>query len=590
MRRTHARHPAARGPLGGSFFLLLVILAVPTGALCAPSSDNVGPQAARIATAQGAVFVRGGAQGDWGYADPSIVLEEGDEVLAGSRAEVTLEFPRGIFVTLSEGSRLAIHRFRPGLYLRLRYGTFHVVLLDDLQGYERARIEWPRGNLYVSERGAYRADVFRDGLARVATLRGEAVVSASGGRSLVDAGEVVYVEPGGLPTNEGSYLAGDFDAYDHYALDRVFGAPWASLPPHLAGYGAVGLRQLSQHGQWLYVPEWGKYAWRPRGVARSWRPYRDGRWAFTGLGPTWFPREPWGFAPFHYGRWGFLPRYGWLWQPGSRFSPAWVQFGQSGNMIGWGVIGPNNQMVVPPASLYGSPYVFMAKSDFKTGKPVKALAPKPMPQDAILVDDPSTIVEPGAEAKIKAPRVKPGHPAPADQAAKQVERAALKAEKKAQREAEREAHDLGPGGKGKGVESTDATGTPEPTPVETPDPIPGGGAGEAPGPPPTIVAPTTPAPGSPPDEDTTPPPEETTPTSPPEAGSDAEGTPPSTPPPAPIVPQPGVSPPSPGTPTITPLPTIPAPGIPGTTGVPGPKGKKGAEKPGVPKAEAPETP
>jgi hypothetical protein len=49
-------------------------------------------------------------------------------------------------------------------------------------------MEWPRGNVHLEERGCYRADVFRDGLARVAALRGEAIVSASGGRSIVDAG------------------------------------------------------------------------------------------------------------------------------------------------------------------------------------------------------------------------------------------------------------------------------------------------------------------------------------------------------------------------------------------------------------------
>ena len=460
MTGTHARSATSRGPLAILLpsFLLLVAFAFPARPVHATSSS--GPEAARIATVQGAVLVRGEAQRDWGYAEPNLVLEEGDEVLVGSGNEATLEFPHSVFVTLSAGSRAEIHQIRPGLHLRLLYGTFHVVLLEDLHAYERARIEWPRGNIYVEERGCYRADVFRDGLARVASLRGEALVHASGGRSIVDAGEVVYVEPGGLPTSEGSYRAGDYDAFDRYALDRVWGSPSAALPPFLSGYGAVGLRDLSRYGQWIYVPAWGKYAWRPRGVARTWRPYRDGRYVFTGFGWTWIPREPWGYAPCHYGNWGYLPKYGWLWQPGRRFAPAWVRWSQAGNTVGWAVIGPNGQIVVPPAAIYGSPYVFMAAKDFQAGKPVKQIEAKGKPGEMKLPGDATPILEPDPEAKIKAPKLKPGHPSPANQAAEQAEKIALKQGEKSQREAEREARALAGGGHKGAKEATEGVEAP----------------------------------------------------------------------------------------------------------------------------------
>ena len=46
--------------------------------------------------------------------------------------------------------------------------------------------------------------------------------------------------------------------------------------------------------------------WTPAGVAADWAPYRYGHWVWVApWGWTWVEDEPWGFAPFHYGRWAF---------------------------------------------------------------------------------------------------------------------------------------------------------------------------------------------------------------------------------------------------------------------------------------------
>ena len=53
-----------------------------------------------------------------------------------------------------------------------------------------------------------------------------------------------------------------------------------------------------------------------RRVASDWAPYRFGRWAWVEpWGWTWVDDAPWGFAPFHYGRWA-LWRERWAWVPG----------------------------------------------------------------------------------------------------------------------------------------------------------------------------------------------------------------------------------------------------------------------------------
>ena len=71
--------------------------------------------------------------------------------------------------------------------------------------------------------------------------------------------------------------------------------------------------------------------WYSTNVAVGWAPYRFGHWVWVApWGWTWVDDAPWGFAPFHYGRWvpGW-PR--WAWVPGPVavhpvYAPALVAF------------------------------------------------------------------------------------------------------------------------------------------------------------------------------------------------------------------------------------------------------------------------
>ena len=67
-------------------------------------------------------------------------------------------------------------------------------------------------------------------------------------------------------------------------------------------------------------------------------------------GWTWVPNEPWGWAPFHYGRWDHSPALGWYWIPGSTWGPAWVSWAVGGDYVGWCPLGYRDRPVV----LYGA--------------------------------------------------------------------------------------------------------------------------------------------------------------------------------------------------------------------------------------------
>jgi hypothetical protein len=121
----------------------------------------------------------------------------------------------------------------------------------------------------------------------------------------------------------------------------------------------TGAEDLDRYGRWEAHPEYGAL-WFPLQVSVGWAPYRQGHWAWVRpWGWTWVDEAPWGFAPFHYGRWvNWGGRWGWA--PGDRvlrpvYAPALVAWVGGGNFgvsiqiggppIGWVPLAPRDWYV-----------------------------------------------------------------------------------------------------------------------------------------------------------------------------------------------------------------------------------------------------
>src|SRR5262249_18744748 len=90
------------------------------------------------------------------------------------------------------------------------------------------------------------------------------------------------------------------------------------VPPDM-----IGAEDLGQYGGWRNKPSYGP-VWGPPSVGVDWAPYRYGHWAYVmPWGWTWIDDAPWGFAPFHYGRW-VRAGWGWVWVPGQRVRPVYA--------------------------------------------------------------------------------------------------------------------------------------------------------------------------------------------------------------------------------------------------------------------------
>src|SRR3954470_24732152 len=100
-------------------------------------------------------------------------------------------------------------------------------------------------------------------------------------------------------------------------------------------------RKLEPYGAWRETADYG-YVWQPQQAqqSRDWRPYTDGRWAYTDAGWTWVSAEPFGWATYHYGRWLRLRKVGWVWVPGDEWAPAWVSWRTSKDYVGWAPLPP----------------------------------------------------------------------------------------------------------------------------------------------------------------------------------------------------------------------------------------------------------
>jgi uncharacterized protein YraI len=129
--------------------------------------------------------------------------------------------------------------------------------------------------------------------------------------------------------------------WDTYYRDQPFyNAQYRVSPPRGQDYVDDGVfyDRLSPYGSWTWTQ--GQYVWVPNAVDASWRPYTRGRWIYTRYGWTWVSDEPFGWATYHYGRWGYSGAVGWFWVPGNRWGPAWVSWRQSDDYLAWAPLPP----------------------------------------------------------------------------------------------------------------------------------------------------------------------------------------------------------------------------------------------------------
>jgi hypothetical protein len=338
-----------------SRWLPLLVLAF--GAAAAQAQQDVDPPArvASLSLIDGSVVFAPAGETEWVDAVLNRPITRGDRLWTdrGARAELHLG---SAVLHLDNQTFLDVTDLDDDvLQVSLNEGTVNA-RVRELARNENFEIDTPQLAFRASRPGDYRVDVDpAQGTTRVTVRSGSVLVYGANGQAqeLVGGQVVTFAGTDLERLNVQASLVPD--GFDRWAADRNR-AEDESIAARYVPREVVGYQQLDAYGSWAQDTSYGA-VWYPRVTVVDWAPYRYGHWEFIApWGWTWIDDAPWGFAPFHYGRWAMIGSR-WAWVPGRIgprpvYAPALVvfvgggggvslslSFG-SGSGIGWFPLAP----------------------------------------------------------------------------------------------------------------------------------------------------------------------------------------------------------------------------------------------------------
>jgi len=318
-------------------FLVCLLSCFAGASLWADEGDPPG-RVARVSYLQGTVSLQPSGESDWSQATLNYTVTTGDRLYTdqGSRAELEV----GPFaVRMSEATDLTMANLNDQIMqLGLGQGSIRVTVYD-LPAGNSVEIATPNGALTVLQPGSYRVDSDANGTL-VSVNQGSLQVSGGGANQTLESGQAAQLT--GTDNVQVALVAipGE-DDFDQWCASRD-GRIRSAQSDRYVSPDTPGAEDLDSYGVWREIPEIGP-VWYPSGIPVGWIPYRFGHWVWISpWGWTWVENEPWGFCPFHYGRWALIGS-AWGWVPGPvavvpMYAPALVAFaGGGGFSIGIGV-------------------------------------------------------------------------------------------------------------------------------------------------------------------------------------------------------------------------------------------------------------
>jgi hypothetical protein len=341
---------------------LLVLLLILGFAQVALAQVDPPERIARLNFIDGAVsyLPSGGDENDWVTAVMNRPLTAGDQLWADANSRGELHIGSTTMRINSNTGISFLNLDDTAVQIRLSDGSM-ILRLHHLDPGETYEVDTPNLAFAIKRAGDYRIEANPDtNTSNITVFQGEGE-AIGGGRSwqVISDQQAIFT---GMDTlaydlrDAGSQPISDFDRWARSRDEREDrAAATQRVSTEMTGY-----EDLDAYGSWTQVPEYG-WSWRPSKVAVGWAPYRFGNWIWiTPWGWTWIEDEPWGFAPFHYGRWTNY-RSEWIWVPGPMVSRpvyapalvAWVggggfnlSVGPGGrDRIGWFPLGPREVFV-----------------------------------------------------------------------------------------------------------------------------------------------------------------------------------------------------------------------------------------------------
>ncbi|HKX42226.1 MAG TPA: DUF6600 domain-containing protein, partial [Burkholderiaceae bacterium] len=314
--------------LGLAFFSSAAALAQPSPQGTYQSNYQGDPpaRAGRLSELNGQVWLLSADSNEWVSAVRNQPVTTGDRLAteAGARAEVQVGSST---VRLDGGSEIEVSRLDDDhLSLFLHSGSA-AARLRDAQDAGEFDLSTDDGRFRALRAGRYRFDR-KDNASHLTVYDGQAVYEGQNSALTVNPGQ--HAEFWIDQNNTAQYaMSGPYnDAFAAWVNERDRAPVYSGQATQYVSPEMTGAEDLDRYGSWEQTPEYGAL-WAPTAVAVDWAPYRAGHWAWVSpWGWTWVDDAPWGFAPFHYGRW-VRYRDRWCWAPGQRvvrpvYAPALV--------------------------------------------------------------------------------------------------------------------------------------------------------------------------------------------------------------------------------------------------------------------------
>jgi hypothetical protein len=326
--------------------LTMAISAIPSARAqeAEDSTPAVGPDNPENVRVARLSFFYGWAQverpgADWQDAQVNLPMEEGTKVRTeDGRAEI--QFDDGSILRLAQSStveltELSVAGGRATTKIELLSGT--AILVGRISGGESFRVVTPSIDVEVPSGASFRVDA-ADGNSWVTVLNGNLQIAAAGNVNPVSAGNMLHLGADGQTDVEASPEADDFDTWSA-DRDRMLAGGFAAAEQYVGSdqpefYDAAA--DLSAYGYWGNIAGYGA-CWIPYGISARWMPFGLGSWRYyRNLGWTWISAEPWGWLPYHYGKW-FYTTHGWAWSPNPvrKFNPGAVDWIKAEGKTAW---------------------------------------------------------------------------------------------------------------------------------------------------------------------------------------------------------------------------------------------------------------
>jgi len=331
------------------------VAALATAALADPPA-RVG----RVSDVEGVVSFLPPDDQDWAEALRNYPVTSGEAFWTGDSGRAELEIG-GVQARLDSETELDVVDLDYGqTRFSIPQGSVDIRVWRVPEG--GVTVATPAGDVQLNQAGAFRIDVGAPDdngdyppVEVTALDGGDAGAPGPGGFVDVPVGTAAVIYGGYEPELDDAMDA----SIDDWARDRETQLRYDQV--NWQQDAAPGYADLSNYGQFVQDPTYGQ-VWYPTQVPADWAPYRYGQWSYVQpWGWTWVDDQPWGFTPFHYGRWANVGgRWGWVAGQAERrpvYAPALVAFiggagigvgvGVSGGAFAWVPLAPDEPYIPP---------------------------------------------------------------------------------------------------------------------------------------------------------------------------------------------------------------------------------------------------